>query len=97
VRAAEAIAILAVLGGAGAFGLAGVIRDRAQRRRAARAPWALTEESDGRHVTVYAARPGQERLVVGTVAFAAPDFDYRIEELRSEGRSKLAALNSLRG
>jgi hypothetical protein len=57
-------------------------------------PWALEEVSDGELVTVRAVRPGNEPLLVGAVPFASADFESRLEELRAEGRYKLAALNS---
>lgn len=66
------------------------------RRRAARAPWRMVEDSDGEAIQVSAARPGQERLLIGYVPFAAPDFDSRLYELRAEGREKLLALNGER-
>ncbi len=65
-----------------------------RRRWAADAPWRLNEESDGEMVSLYAERPGQQRLMIGAVPFASSDFDFRIEELRAEGQGKLAALNS---
>ena len=64
------------------------------RRREARAPWRMVEDSDGEAIQVFAARPGQERLLIGYVPFAAPDFDSRLYELRAEGREKLAAHNA---
>ena len=70
------------------------------RSRVAADRWRLVEESDGELLSVYAALPGHadsERILVGAVPCAASDFEYRIEEVRSEGRMKLAALNSGRG
>ena len=66
------------------------------RRQAGRdaGPWELDEVSDGEMVTVLAVHPANEPLLVGAVPFASPDFDTRIEEVRAEGRYKLAALNS---
>lgn len=74
-------------------GLRSLSRIRA-RRRAAQQPWQIDEHSDGELVTVYAVKPGEERLVIGAAAFAANDFDYRVEEVRSQARLKVAALNS---
>jgi hypothetical protein len=68
----------------------------ARRRERARRGglWRLDEDSDGEMIAVYAVHPVKERLLIGAVPFAAPDFDFRIEELRSEGRAKLVALNA---
>ena len=63
-----------------------------RRRRAGR--WELDEHSDGTQVVVEAVHAAQAPLLVGAVAFADPDFDMRIEEVRAEGRYKVAALNS---
>jgi hypothetical protein len=63
-----------------------------RRRRGGR--WELDERSDGGRVAVHAVRPGEAPLLVGAVPFADPDFDMRIEEVRAEGRYKVAALNS---
>jgi hypothetical protein len=76
--------------------VAGWLR-RAAAERQASAPWRLEEISDGELVSVRAVRPGHEPLLVGAVPFAAADFESRIEEVRAEGRYKLAALNSGRG
>jgi hypothetical protein len=63
------------------------------KRQQADAEWELSERSDGEQVVVYVVKPGEERLLIGSVAFANPDFEYRIEELRSQARYKLVALN----
>jgi hypothetical protein len=63
------------------------------RRREARAPWALREESDGEAMRVLAVRPGQEPLEVARVPFSGEDFDSRLFEARSEGRARISALN----
>jgi hypothetical protein len=63
------------------------------RRREARAPWDLREESDGEAMRVLAVRPGQEPLEVARVPFADADFDSRLFEARSEGRARVSALN----
>jgi hypothetical protein len=64
------------------------------RRRRTGGEWELEEVSDGELVTVRAVRPGDQPLLVGAVPFASADFESRLEELRAEGRHKLAALNS---
>jgi len=58
------------------------------------APWQLEERSDGELVSVLAVHPANEPLLIGAVPFSSPDFESRIEEVRAEGRYKLAALNS---
>jgi hypothetical protein len=63
-------------------------------RRAARAPWALREVSDGSAMQVLAVKPGQEPLLVARVPFDAEDFDGQLFEARSEGRARVRALNS---
>jgi len=70
-----------------------VLRAVAARQRD-RGTWRLDEDSDGELVSVYAVHPVKERLLIGAVPFAAADFDFRIEEVRSEGRAKLVALNA---
>jgi hypothetical protein len=55
--------------------------------------WELDENSDGEQVVVTAYRPGQERLLIGQVAFASEDFDSQLYELRAKGRYKVQALN----
>lgn len=56
--------------------------------------WEKREISDGEQVKVYAICPGQEELLVGSVAFANSDFELKIEELRNEATYKVNALNS---
>jgi hypothetical protein len=90
VKAVEAIIVLAVVGGAVVFGLSTLLR----RARERRAPWRMVEDSDGEQVTVYACRPGHERLLLGSVPISAQDFDSQLYELRAEGEQKLAALNA---
>jgi hypothetical protein len=68
----------------------------AARRRATAGPWQLEERSEGGRVLVRAVRPGSAPLEVGAVPFGDEDFELRIEEVRAEGRHKLAALNSAR-
>ena len=53
--------------------------------------WELAERTEGEVVRVIAKRGGEE-LTVGAVPFGDEDFEYRIEELRSEGRQRLTAL-----
>ena len=72
-----------------------VVARAAQGRATRGARWELEERSERGRVVVRAVRgPGAEPLLVGAVAFDDPDFELRIEELRSEGRSRLIALNS---
>ena len=66
-----------------------------QARAATGARWELEERSERGRVIVRAVRPGAgEALVVGAAVFDDPEFELRIEELRSEGRAKVIALNS---
>ncbi len=87
---AIAVVVLLVLA---AIAVARSLATRRHERARVRGTWTLDEASDGELVTVFAVHPAKERLLIGAVPFAAEDFDYRIEELRSEGRHKLAALN----
>jgi hypothetical protein len=93
-RAVEAIVVLAVVGGALLWLGQRTVRRVFERRRLRHAPWSLEETSDGELLTYYAARPGQERLMVGAVAFGSDEFDFKVEELRSRALQKVAALNS---
>jgi hypothetical protein len=92
VKAVEAILVIALLILLVVYATLTVLN----RRREARAPWRMVEDSDGEAIQLFAARPGQERLLIGYVPFAAPDFDSRLYELRAEGRQKLLALNEER-
>ena len=74
--------------------LARALAARRQQRRRLTGHWTLDERSDGELVSVLAVHPEQEPLLIGAVPFAAGDFDFRIEEVRAEGRQKLAALNA---
>jgi len=89
VRTAVAILVIALLVALVLYAIVAMVR----RRREAGAPWRMVEDSDGEAISVFAARPGQERLLIGYVPFAAQDFDSRLYELRAEGREKLVALN----
>jgi hypothetical protein len=89
VKTAVAILVIALLLALAVYAVVTVVR----RRREAGAPWRMVEDSDGEAISVFAARPGQERLLIGYVPFGAPDFDSRLYELRAEGREKLVALN----
>ena len=91
-KTAVAILVIALLAALVVYVALATLR----RRREARAPWKMVEDSDGEAIQVFAARPGQERLLIGYVPFAAPDFDSRLYELRAEGRQKLVALNGER-
>jgi hypothetical protein len=92
VKTAVAILVIALLVALVLYAVLSTVR----RSREARAPWRMAEDSDGEAIRVYAARPGQARLLIGSVPFAAPDFDSQLYELRAEGRQKLAALNAER-
>jgi hypothetical protein len=92
VKTAVAILVIALLVALVLYTLATTVR----RRREARAPWRMVEDSDGEAIRVFAVRPGHERLLIGSVPFAAPDFDSQLYELRAEGRQKLVALNGER-
>jgi hypothetical protein len=89
VKTAVAILVIALLLALAVYALVMLVR----RRREAGAPWRMVEDSDGEAISVFAARPGQERLLIGYVPFAAQDFDSRLYELRAQGREKLVALN----
>ena len=79
---------------AAAIVLARSLAARRRERQRVGGRWTLDERSDGELVSVLAVHPVQEPLLIGAVAFAADDFDFRIEELRAQGRQKLAALNA---
>jgi hypothetical protein len=90
------IAAVLVLFGMGGLGLA----VRAYNRRLATSltdpadsPWTLDEHSDGELVVVVCRHPGDEDLLVGSVPWAARDFDEQIAGVRLEGELRLEALN----
>ncbi len=56
--------------------------------------WEVTEKSWEGTVEVSATCPGEEALVVGLVRWDDPAFTSKIEEVRSEARFRVAALNS---
>jgi len=89
VKTAVAILVIALLLALAMYAVVTMVR----RRRDAGAPWRMVEDSDGEAISVFAARPGQERLLIGYIPFAAQDFDSRLYELRAQGREKLLALN----
>lgn len=91
-KTAVAILVIALLVALAVYVAISTVR----KRRDERAPWKMVEDSDGEAIQVFAARPGQERLLIGYVPFAAADFDSRLYELRAEGRQKLLALNGER-
>jgi len=91
-RALIVLAVLVLLVLA-AVGLARSLAARRRERARTSGVWTLDEQSDGELVSVLAVHPVKEPLLIGAVPFAAADFDFRIEELRAEGRMKLAALN----
>ena len=95
-KAAEAIVLLAVAAGLGvALILAGSHRAAGwwRARQLRRAPWQLTEHSDGEQVCVYAERPGEDQLLIGAAPFAARDFEDQLYQLRADGRERVYALN----
>lgn len=65
-----------------------------RRRRQSRLPWEVLEESNGAAMQLYAVKPGQKKLLIGNVPFAAYDFDSSLYELRSEAQEKVIALNN---
>ena len=88
-RAAFVLAVLAVV----VVLVVALIVSLVAARRAARAPWALREESDGDAMKVLAVKPGQAPLLVARVPFDVEDFDGQLFEARSEGRARVSALN----
>ena len=70
------------------------VLDQGRRRAHRTGRWELDETSDGELLLVHAVHPTEQPLLVGSVPFASPDFEMRLEEVRAEGRYKLAALNS---
>lgn len=93
----KVLLVLLVLLALAAVAYLAVRRALAQREQLGRhAAWELEERSDGELVTMYAIRPGSEPLLIGSAAFAADDFAYRIEELRARGDERLVALNARR-
>jgi hypothetical protein len=70
-----------------------LIQRAASQRRQAHRPWELDERSDGERIFLYATRPGRDELVVGSVAFAAQDFDIKLYELRAEADERVRVLN----
>ena len=89
-RAAFVLAVLAVI----LVLIVVLIVSLVAARRAARAPWALREESDGDAMKVLAVKPGQAPLLVARVPFDSEDFDGQLFEARSEGRARVSALES---
>lgn len=67
-----------------------------RKRRIANAPWELAEHTsdDGDYMVVSAERPGEDRIMIASIATGDPEFEYKIEEIRAVGKAKLAALNS---
>ncbi len=45
-------------------------------------------------IAVCCEHPRESPLIVGSVNWNDPDFEYKIEELRAQAQQKLAALNS---
>ena len=88
-RAAVALALIAIV----VVAVVVLVVSLVASRRAARAPWALREESDGDAMKVLAVKPGQEPLLVARVPFDVEDFDGQLFEARSEGRARVGALN----
>jgi hypothetical protein len=70
-----------------------LLRRAASQRRRADGPWQLEERSDGELIALYATKPGRDELLVGSVPFAAADFDLKLYELRAEADERVRVLN----
>lgn len=70
-----------------------LLRRAASRRQRADRHWQLEERSDGQLIALYATKPGRDELLVGSVPFAAPDFDLKLYELRAEADERVRVLN----
>lgn len=92
-RAVEALVVLAIVGTVLFAIVVRLVRPVLRRWRRGHAPWAMIERSDGELVEVFAAKPGDDDLLIGAAPFGADDFDSRLYELRAEGRAKVYALN----
>jgi hypothetical protein len=55
--------------------------------------WEIEERSDGKSVSVYAAKQGDEELLLGSVPVSDPGFDMRLYELRAEAEERVRVLN----
>jgi hypothetical protein len=75
------------------LGVLFLLQRAASQRRQAKRPWQLDERSDGELIALYATRPGRAELLVGSVPFAAPDFDIQLYELRAEAEERVRVLN----
>lgn len=73
---------------------AAVIRRGVRRWRQGRSPWSLDERSDGEQLCLYAAKPGEQEMLIGAVPLAAQEFEKRLHDLRARGREKVGALNA---
>lgn len=62
--------------------------------KARKARWEIQEDADGEQVTLYAAKPGCDRLLVGAVPFAAADFEERMIGLREDAADRIGTLNT---
>lgn len=97
-RAVEALFVLGVLVLA-VYVLWRIVRffvSLAVRYHQASEPWELHEISDGKSIVMFAIKPNEEPLTIGSAAFVDNDFELQIEVLRAEGAHKIAALNSAR-
>ena len=75
------------------MGVLFLLQRAASQRRQARRPWQLDERSDGELIALYATKPGRDELLVGSVPFAASDFDTQLYELRAEAEERVRVLN----
>jgi hypothetical protein len=75
------------------MGVLFLVQRAASQRREAHRPWQLDERSEGELIAVYATRPGRDELLVGSVPFAAEDFDMKLYELRAEANARVRVLN----
>ena len=55
--------------------------------------WRLEERAEGNEVVVRAVCPGQEPLVIGRAWVGDEDFASVLEDLRTAGHERVAALN----
>jgi flagellar basal body-associated protein FliL len=67
---------------------------RKLRQHAAHSRWKVAEIPRGNYVEVYLVHPTKQPLLVSTVPFFEGDFDFKIEEARSEANQRMVAMNS---
>jgi len=88
-----AVAVVLLVIVALVMGVLFLLQRAASRRRQAHTPWQLDERSDGELIALYATGPGRDELLVGSVPFAAADFDTQLYELRAEAEERVRVLN----